>query len=99
MPASLNFARPGLGDDHGQVLRVMVVLPRNPGRFAGSRCNIFAALDEHFHRDRSLTRLTASRGESGMAALSATQCLGRRIVSRSEAFSIPLTECGSPVGR
>jgi hypothetical protein len=28
-----------------------------------------------------------------------SQCLGRRIVSRSEAFSIPLTLCGSPVGR
>src|SRR5262249_2987438 len=25
-----------------------------------------------------------------------SQCLGRRIVSRSEAFSIPLTLCGSP---
>src|SRR5262245_19872674 len=28
-----------------------------------------------------------------------SQCLGRRIVSRSEAFSIPLTVCGAPVGR
>src|SRR5262245_22539605 len=25
-----------------------------------------------------------------------SQCLGRRIVSRSEAFSIPLTVCGAP---
>ena len=31
--------------------------------------------------------------------LPSTQCLGNRIVSRSEALSIPLTECGSPVGR
>ncbi len=30
---------------------------------------------------------------------SSAQCLGRRIVSSSEAISIPLTECGSPVGR
>jgi len=29
----------------------------------------------------------------------ATQCLGRRTVSRSEAFSIPLTLCGAPVGK
>jgi hypothetical protein len=47
---------------------------------------------------RSLTRPAASRGVSGMAAPS-THCLGRRTVSRSDASSIPLTECGSPVGR
>lgn len=27
------------------------------------------------------------------------QCVGRRIVSKSEAFSIPLTVCGAPLGR
>lgn len=40
----------------------------------------------------------AKKPNSGMAT-SSTQCLGKRIVSSSEAFSIPLTECGSPVGR
>jgi hypothetical protein len=28
-----------------------------------------------------------------------SHCLGRRTVTRSEAFSMPLTEWGSPVGR
>jgi hypothetical protein len=46
----------------------------------------------------SLTWWAASRGESGMAAPS-TQCFGKRTVTRSEASSIPWTECGSPVGR
>jgi hypothetical protein len=36
---------------------------------------------------------------AGLMAASSTQWPGNRIVSKSEALLIPLTECGSPVGR